>query len=394
LSISFGILSTYPPTQCGIASFSASLAGALDADGNTVGVVRVVDGTHPTEGMKRAADTKLADGTKPADNARVVHRLVLGSRASSLAAARVLSGFDVAVVQHEYGLYGGADGEDLLDLMDEIDTRVVVVTHTVLASPSRHQREVLRRVTDRADAVVTMTDTAQWRLIDGYDVDQRKVVVIPHGAVTASAAKVGVRRPGPPRLLTWGLIGPGKGIEKMIDALALLRAMDTPPHYHVVGQTHPRVFERQGEAYRSALKCHAVDRGVSDLVVFHSAYLDSAELRRVVEDADMVVLPYESREQVTSGVLIEAVAARKPVVATAFPHAVELLATGAGVVVPHESPRALAAAIRRVILEPGLAASMREHAGVVAAGLRWSEVAARYRDLATDLVMASATMVV
>ena len=106
--------------------------------------------------------------------------------------------------------------------------------------------------------------------------------------------------------------------------------------YSVVGQTHPRVLERDGEAYRTALIVRAAARGVADMVAFDASYLDVASLQRVVAQADVVVLPYESREQVTSGVLIEAVAAGKPVVATAFPHAVELLGQGAGLVVPHD----------------------------------------------------------
>jgi glycosyltransferase involved in cell wall biosynthesis len=124
------------------------------------------------------------------------------------------------------------------------------------------------------------------------------------------------------------------------------------------------------------------------MVSFHASYLDVASLTEVVADADVVVLPYESREQVTSGVLIEAVAAGKPVVATAFPHAVELLGDGAGLVVPHDDPVALAAALRRVLSEPGLAASMAGRSDRVAAQLRWPAVAAQYRQLA-DVVIAS-----
>jgi polysaccharide biosynthesis protein PslF len=367
MPLSFGILSTYPPTQCGLATFSASLADALEAAGSTVGVVSAVD---------------VAERTP---NRRVAHQLIRNRRNASAPAACVLNDFDVVIVQHEFGIYGGDDGDDLIDVLDEISSRLVVVAHTVLSEPSIHQREVLEEIIYRADVVVTMTMTARRRLIDAYGIDGRKVVVIPHGAIGALPKPAAARRPGPPRLLTWGLIGPGKGIESVVDALSRLSAMDPQPRYDVVGQTHPRVLAREGEAYRDAVLARAIDLGVDHLVTFRPAYLDTASLQRVISDADVVVLPYESHEQVTSGVLIEAVAAGKPVVATAFPHAVELLGSGAGITVPHNDPAALADAIGRVLCEPGLAASMIRRAAAVALEARWPQVALRYQELGAQL---------
>jgi glycosyltransferase involved in cell wall biosynthesis len=374
VGLSFGILSTFPPTQCGIATFSASLTDALTAAGDSTGVVRLVDEPEPLYG-------------------RVIHHLVR-DHGSVAEAAVALDDHQVVIVQHEFGLYGGSDGAHVLDVIDLVAAPVIVIAHTVLSRPSIHQREILERVVDRADALVVMSMTARERLLAGYDVDATKVVVIPHGAVSESSAAGAHRRPGPPRLLTWGLLGPGKGIEGAIDALSRLRGLEPVPHYRIVGQTHPRVLARDGEAYRTSLAARAIACGVADLVSFHPAYLDSGALRRVVAEADVVVLPYESREQVTSGVLIEAVAARKPVVATAFPHAVELLASGAGLVVPHADPDALARAVRRVLTEPDLAAAMIRHAAAAAPDLRWSEVAARYRTLGAELVDARRSVAV
>ncbi len=386
MPLSFGFLSTYPPTQCGLAKFTASLRDHLVASGFTSGVVRVVD--------------------KPETSANrdVVHHLVRGSVAAQAKSAEALDAFDVVVVQHEFGIYGGADGVEVLGVLDRLTVPVIVVAHTVLTLPTRHQKEVLERVARRADAVVTMTMTARRRLVDNYDVDPDKVVVIPHGAVDSSSFSKLARetthrvaapngRVKRPTILTWGLLGPGKGIESVIDVLPELRRLDRPPLYHVVGQTHPKVLERDGEAYRAGLLDRAATLGVTDMVAFEASYLDLASLNRVVAQADVVVLPYESREQVTSGVLIEAVAAGKPVVATAFPHAVELLATGAGLVVPHDDPDALADALRRVLADPALAASMAGQSVRVAPQLMWSSVAAQYGDLAHSLVAAPLTLV-
>jgi len=373
--LSFGFLSTYPPTQCGLATFTASLRGQLVADGSRSGVVRVVDKPEMSVGPD------------------VVAHLVRGSARARARSAEALDEFDIAVVQHEFGIYGGADGDEVLGVLDRLTVPVVVVAHTVLTKPSRHQREVLERVAHRADAVVTMTMTARKRLVGNYDVDPTKVVTIPHGA--AASSRIGGPRVhlGTPTILTWGLLGPGKGIESVIDVLPDLRGLDRPPLYRVVGQTHPKVLERYGEAYRAGLMARADSLGVADMVAFEASYLDVVSLNRVVAQADVVVLPYESREQVTSGVLIEAVAAGKPVVATAFPHAVELLATGAGLVVPHDDPDALARALRRVLAEPALAASMAGQSGRVAPQLMWSSVGARYIELAHSLISAPMTLV-
>jgi glycosyltransferase involved in cell wall biosynthesis len=121
-------------------------------------------------------------------------------------------------------------------------------------------------------------------------------------------------------------------------------------------------------------------------VSFDDTYRDLSDLNQLIQSADLVVLPYDSEDQVTSGVLVDAVAAGRPVVSTAFPHAVELLATGAGIVVPQRDPVALANAIRTVVTEPGRAAAMSAEARRLSPGLSWASVARRYQDLARLLV--------
>jgi glycosyltransferase involved in cell wall biosynthesis len=374
--VSYGFLSTYPPTECGLATFTAALLAEL-RDGvpsSPVAVVRIVDG--------------LRQSGRP----EVVHHLVAGAPGGEAEVADILDGLDVIVVQHEYGIYGGPDGDQILGVLDRLTVPVIVVLHTVLVDPTPHQRHVLERVVAAADAVVTMTPTARRRLLGGYAVDPNRVALIPHGA-HAPQAPVGVGRCERPTILTWGLIGPGKGIEWAIDALTGLRDLDPAPRYLVVGETHPRVAARHGEAYREALQTRAAERGVGHLVEFDARYLDSRALGRAVAGADVVLLPYDSREQVTSGVLVEALAAGKPVIATGFPHAVELLGGGAGLVVPHGDAPAMTAALRRVLTEPGLAARLGADAAALAPELLWPAVAERYRALARTLIEARARAV-
>jgi glycosyltransferase involved in cell wall biosynthesis len=369
-----GILSTYPPTQCGLATFSAALTEHLNGLSGAAGVVRIVDRPEPHPGAEVAA------------------QLVTGSRSSVAAAVRRLNGFQVVVVQHEYGIYGGADGCDVIDIVAGLTVPTIIVLHTVLQEPTPRQRCILRWLVESADVVVTMTETARQRLVESYSADHDAVVVIPHGAIdhgpVGTGAARAVRKPTDrPLVLTWGLLGPGKGIEWAIDAMPGLQ--DLRPRYLVIGRTHPKVLDRDGEEYRDSLARRAEMRGVADVVELDDRYLAAGELADLVQRADVVLLPYDSHEQVTSGVLIEAVAAGRPVVSTAFPHAVELLGDGTGLVVPQRDPIALEGALRRALGEPGLADGLAERAARKAPDLTWGAVAARYQQIAEALVAAS-----
>ncbi|BCY11432.1 glycosyltransferase [Actinoplanes sp. L3-i22] len=354
----YGFLSTHPPTFCGLASFNAALAAGLP----DTGVVRVVE----------------PGDTSPA-GPEVTHTWATRAEGGWRAAADALNSFDVAIIQHEYGIYPGADGADVLRLMRRLSTPSIVVLHTVLSRPTPRQKSLLEQIVAVAGAAVTMTATAHERLLAGYSVDPAKVSIIPHGAAEHTAEPAA--RTARPHMLTWGLLGPGKGIEWAIRAMAHLGKLD--PVYTVAGRTHPKVLERHGETYRAGLHQLAAQLGLAQSVRFEADYLDPATLSGLIRSADVVVLPYDSVEQVTSGVLIEAVAAGVPVVATAFPHAVELLSDGTGLVVPHQNPRALSVALRKVLSRPTPAAERPD--GTVP---RWPAVTARYEALAARLIAA------
>ena len=277
----------------------------MTANGADVSVVRVADGSPPS-------------------SARVIGELVNGSPASVAACAELLNQSDVAVIQHEYGIYGGADGDEVVDIIDGLRVPSIVIAHTVLKDPTPHQRSVLEAVAARADQVVVMSEAANQRLCHGFDVDRRKVTTIPHGATLPKNAAA--KRRSRPTLLTWGLMGPGKGIERVIDAMGSLNGSAGPA---AVPGCRPDASRRccaaDGEAYRDARMEQARRSGVADSVSFDAGYRDVPMLTALVQSAAVVVLPYDSTDQVTSGVLVDAIASGRPVVATAFPHAVELL---------------------------------------------------------------------
>ncbi len=369
---SFGIVSTFPPTACGIASFSAALSAGLIAGGDSVDVVRV---------------GPLGD----VDDPLVVESLV-GPPTSWGDSAAALNRTDLVIVQHEYGIYSGPDGVDVIELLEALRVPTVVVAHTVRSAPSASQRRVLTDVCALADAVVVMTSSGRDGLIHEFGVQPSKIHVIAHGAATPSTPWGAPRHDAPPRLLTWGLLGPGKGIEWAIDALGELSDLRPQPHYVIAGATHPRVRATSGEAYRNMLIERAAGSRVAAHIEFDDGYRDLQALTELITTADLVVLPYDSAEQVTSGVLVDAVAAGRPVISTSFPHAVELLGSGAGLVVPQRDPVAMAAAIRAVLTDPGLAAGMAEEARRLAPSLSWSAVAAQYDDLADALLTGASTV--
>jgi glycosyltransferase involved in cell wall biosynthesis len=364
----FGFLSTYPPTRCGLATFTRSLAVALaDHRSGPAAVVRVLD---PAEAPAPAAEPEV----------RIAAVVRAGDTRSQRAAARALNRCDAAIVQHEYGIYGGADGDEVLSVLEALRVPVITVLHTVLHQPSPGQKRVLERVVELTTAAVVMTERAHDTLHANFRVDGAKIHVIPHGAALQPRQSLH-RRGTAPTILTWGLIAPGKGIERGIAAVAGLRERGVEATYVVAGQTHPKVLAHDGEAYRDSLEALARRLGVEASVHFVNRYLAPEDLAGLLSAADAVLLPYDSTEQATSGVLVEALAAGVPVVATSFPHAVEVLTGTAGTTVPHDDAHAMALGLERMLQRGDDHRAARRHGS----GLSWPEVAEQYLDLAERL---------
>lgn len=358
---SVGVLSTFSPTLCGVASFSASLCHALGESGSPVSIVRVADGNECSDG-------------------RVVGELVSGSRESVAACAHRLNQQDVAIIHHDVGIYGGEDGDDLLEVMRAVTVPMIVVAHAVPRLPSPHQRAVFEAVLQMADRVVVVSDSVGERLHAHYDVWRGRVATIAHGVTLTAAA--GLKRGGRPTLLTWGLLRPGKGVERVIHAMGALSAMRGQPRYLVTGRTHPRTLADDGDVYREACLDHVRRDGLTGSVSFEPDYRGRGTLAALVQSCAAVVLPYDDSEQVTSGVLVQAVASGRPVVATAFPHAVDLLGSGAGIVVSHDDPDEMENALRRILTDPRLSGEMAAEGRRLAPTMTWSVVAEKYQALA------------
>lgn len=368
--ISIGIVSTYPPTRCGIARFTASQIEALrvaDPDID-VHVVRIVDAPEgPTSGpVTMEFDPASAVGIK--------------------AAARHLDRLDMAIISHEFGIFGPDEGAAVVDLAEAINVPALTILHTVVPEPTPGMLSITRRLAELTTPVV-LCESARDMLADSYGVPAHHIQVIPHGAHWS---------PEPPsdpphrRLITWGLLGPGKGLERALEAISLLTDIDPPVTYRIVGRTHPNVVRREGLAYRRRLEELVGELGLEERVEFVDRYVSDEELPDLIRSADVVVVPYDNKEQVSSGVLTEAIGIGRPVVATRFPYAMEMLSGGAGVVVDHD-PRSLAEGIRRLVTDAGAYRDACDAAAAISARISWAAVGRRYAALVRELARARAT---
>jgi glycosyltransferase involved in cell wall biosynthesis len=409
MTFRIALVSTYPPRPCGIGTFSRDLRAALlQADPTIdVDVVSIVRDHH-----QPAAPEVLSVIRQDAKGDYLAVPALLDGR-----------GTDVVLVEHEYGIFGGEAGSHVLSLVRELRQPFVVTLHTVLSEPSEQQAAVLGELCHRAALVTVFTETARRMILDAGLAPSGRVQVVPHGAPTVLRPKVAPdAEPGPTAsdhrtaadtelaardidrgtgpsgadsaaispttrrtmahlegrtvLSTFGLISAGKGIEMAIEALSEVVPVHPEVLYLVAGQTHPEVVKSQGERYRLSLERLVRDRGLEANVHFLDRFLDIEELAYLLAGTDLYLTPYRSREQIVSGALTFAVAAGCPVVSTPYFYAEDLLASGAGVLVPFDDSKAFAKAILQLLDTPGELAAAAAEARRVGAELSWPAVGA------------------
>jgi len=374
------ILSTYPPRACGIGTFSHDVRQALLA----------------ADGVDEVSALVIVDQPSAPQRPEILQTISQGARGDYVRAARGLARTDVDVVllQHEYGIFGGRDGEYVLSFVQELSQPLVLTLHTVLASPTPGQRAVLSSLCDEAERVIVMTETARRMLADLGVCDVGKIAVVPHGAPPQlAAARRELDRGRPSRYLTatvggfeemesrfvlstFGLISPGKGLEVMLDALPEIIDRHPEALYVIAGRTHPQVARRQGEEYRLLLERRVLDLGLGEHVVFDDRFLSVGELADLLAATDVFVTPYASREQSSSGALTFALAAGCAAISTPYWYARDVLAAGAGTLVDFGDAEALGAAVCGYIEAPEMLARARDEARRIGATFEWPAVGA------------------
>ena len=293
---------------------------------------------------------------------------------------------DVVSIQHEYGIWGGEDGSHVIDFVHALRVPAVVTLHTVLREPTAAQRDVLVALVARTEATIVMSRTAARLLESDYGVDGRHIRIIPHGVpdlplVESATVKPGLGMEGREVILSFGLLGPGKGYESILDALPQVVAAHPKACYVIVGATHPDLVRTEGEAYRERLVAQVARLGMVDHVRFVDRFVGRVELTRWLEAADVFVTPYPKLDQIVSGTLSYAMAAGRAIVSTPYAYASEVLSDGRGMLVPLGRPGAWADALNTVLGDPGLRASLGHRAYAYSRQMVWSAIGADYRSL-------------
>src|SRR5512133_611361 len=291
----------------------------------------------------------------------------------------------VLCIQHEFGIYGGGAGSHLLALLKEVRMPVVTTLHTILRDPNPIQRRVMEELVKRSDRLVVMAEKGAEILRETYLVSSDKIDVIPHGIpdmpfIDSSFYKAQLGVEGRMVLLTFGLLGPGKGIEYAIEALPEIVKRHPNVVYLVLGATHPHLVAREGESYRLGLERLAEDRGVKEHVIFYNRFVSLDDLKEFIGATDIYLTPYLNEAQITSGTLAYVFGAGKAVVSTPYWHAQELLADGRGILVPFRDPHAIAEGVCRFLDDSEHMRATREKAHELGREMLWPAVAQRYLD--------------
>lgn len=360
----------YLPRLCGIATFTHDLCEAVSAVAPSAqcytGAVN-----DRAEGYHYPSRVRFEIAEKDLDSYRRAADFLNFNNA------------DLLCVQHEFGIYGGLAGSHLLALLKEVRMPVVTTLHTILSAPNPAQRKVMDELVLRSDRLVVMARKGAEILQDTYAVKADKIDIIPHGIPNIPfidpsllKAQFGVERRKV--LLTFGLLGPGKGIEHVIEALPEIVRRHPDVVYLVLGATHPHLLAREGERYRLSLERLAEDRGVKEHVIFYNRFVSSDDLAEFIGATDIYLTPYLNEAQITSGTLAYVFGAGKAVVSTPYWHAQELLADGRGILVPfHDSP-AIAEGVCEFLSNPDLLEKTRRNAYEMGREMIWPAVAQRY----------------
>jgi len=362
-------ISSFLPQQCGIANFTNDLINAIRAK---------VDIFSPfVVAMRAAESTKYGEPVKFDIRRDIEDDYRSAADYINFSPARVVS------LQHEYGLFGGDQGNYLLLLLRKLRVPVVTTLHTVLDEPHDTQRKVLSEIADISYRVVVMSQQGVSMLTDVYSVPREKIVLLPHGIpdlpqVNPNNYKHKFGLGGRKIILTFGLISRNKGIEVMIKALPDIVAEDTSVLYAVVGVTHPNVQLADGEEYRLSLQRLVAELGLAEHVMFYNHFVKVPELHQWLCAADFYATPYLYAQQLTSGTLAFALGSGKAIISTPYWYAEELLADGRGRLVPFGDSQAIADNILELLRNPREYQAMRKRAYAFGRKMTWPRVGARY----------------
>lgn len=366
-------ISSYIPRHCGIATYTKNLTNA----------VNLLNPYHLAEivALNREGE-KL---TYPAEVKRIIkaeHRPDYQSAAEWINR----SGADLVCLQHENGLFGGQDGNYILELIDKLTIPLVTTIHSLPDDPQTPRGQLLKQIINKSQAVTVMIHQSRRKLMQDYGVLPQKIVVIPHGIADLTYAgtdwyKRKKRLTGRLILGNINLITQGKGIEYCLKAVALIKKQIPEVLYLVIGKTHPVILEKYGESYRRSLKKLIRELDIKKNVRFINRYITLDELIAHLRIIDIYITPYLSPQQSASGALSYALGAGKFCISTPYLYAKEVLSKGRGVFVPFKNSKIMAEKVIYYWQHSKERKKMEQKAYEHGRLMTWPNVALRYFNL-------------
>lgn len=371
-------VASYPPRQCGIATYTSDL-------------LRSVKSLYCQKGYLESPDylqviaLNNTEEDYPSYSQEVSFTINTQISGEYRRAAEFLnhSPVDVVSLQHEFGLFNGENGENVLHLLDTLNKPVVTTLHTVLVEPTKGQLNTLKKICDQSSRVVVLAEKAMTLLQDVYQIPQEKIVMLHHGTpdlpfLDPAYFKEQFQAEGKKILLTFGLLGPNKGIEYVLEALPEVVRQFPDLVYFVLGATHPEILRRYGEEYRNSLEEIVKKHNLQKNVIFYNQYVTIERLLQFLKATDIYINPYVNKEQIVSGTLAYALACGKTVISTPYWYAEELLADNRGCLVPFRDSSAITLALNKLLSNETERNKMRKSAYQFGRRMIWNEVAKIY----------------
>jgi glycosyltransferase involved in cell wall biosynthesis len=368
-------ISSYLPRQCGIATFTNDLATAVTKhygeELSTGQKIQITALNNTPEGYKYNSEVKFEIKEQNLDDFK------------EAAYYLNLSQCEVINLQHEFGLFGGEDGSNVLSLIQNLKKPLVTTLHTILSNPTKEQLYIIKEIGINSSYVIVQSHRAVEMLKTMYDIAPEKIVFIPHGApdvpfLDPAYYKDKFKLSDKKVILTFGLLGPGKGLEDVINAMSLVVAAYPNTTYVILGATHPNVKKEFGEEYRNSLENLVMKLSLQDNVMFINRFVDYERLLEFLLMSDIYISPYQHKEQIVSGTLTYALACGKAVVSTPYWYAEELLSEDCGVLVTYKNPDGISDTFKMLLSNEVLRNRYRKNAYDKGRNMIWSKVAAKY----------------
>jgi glycosyltransferase involved in cell wall biosynthesis len=368
--IRIAVIGNHLPRQCGIATFTTDLCNAITAEYGAaqLSVIAINDGQSSYRYPER-----------------VRFEIREGDLASYRSAAEFLNAenVDLVCLQHEYGIFGGKSGNYIMELLKNLKMPVVTTIHTVLREPNLDQRVVMHKIAARSEHLIVMSQYSSRIMQEVFRVPAAKIDLIPHGIPDMPFEQPDMFKKrfscqGKSVLLTFGLLSPNKGFESVIQAMPRILDSHSNAVYMIAGATHPQIRAREGDRYRLELQALAKKLGVEQQVLFVNRFVSPEEMASLVGSADIYITPYCHEAQAVSGTMAYAMGAGKAIISTPYWYAAELLDQGRGMLVPFETPAAIATATIELLANDEARQAMRERAYLYARSMVWNRVAQSY----------------